>query len=186
MPLLRMATAALKGQHRSALCLTQKMGLTLGRLANASRLGWASKGLTHQDVKVLASIGQFIPRLGELDLRYNKIGDKGLMELALASARGWLPELTALSLGNCAITTKGAQAFATAVAGSSPGFLSLESVYPHDTPRIGILMTSHFCPLLSSGLSSGLSPGLSSGLSPGLSHGLVSAEPQPQRHRPRG
>lgn len=128
MPLLKLATKALRIQHQAVVALTTKVGLTLERLANASRLSWVTKGLTHKDAKVLAFVVRLLPRLSELDLRFNEIGDEGLMELASASAKGWLPELTALNLSSNGITTRGAEALASAIAGSPPAFAQLESL----------------------------------------------------------
>ena len=127
MPLLKSANAALKCQHTASLTLTDKVGLTPERLANAGRLSLPTKSLTPKHAKVIASIGRFMPHLTELDLRYNGLGDEGLMQLATASAKGSLPELTVLGLSNNRITTKGAEALASAVA-SSPAFSSLESL----------------------------------------------------------
>ena len=62
------------------------------------------------------------PRLGTLDMRFNQLGDEGLMVLASASVKGWLPNLTVLGLSNNKITTGGAKALASAAAGCPPAF----------------------------------------------------------------
>ena len=125
MSLLKSANASLKSQHAAALALTKNMGLTKERLVKAGRLSLPTKSLAPKHAKVLASIGGFMPRLTELDLRCNGLGDEGLMVLARASASGGLLTLTVLGLSNNGITTKGAAALASAVT-SSPAFSSLE------------------------------------------------------------
>ena len=118
--LLCRAAVTLRREHSSALALTKKAGLTLDRMAGARRLSWAAKSLTATDAQVLTSIFPHVPRLEELDLRSNALGDRGLLLLAAASARGHLPSLRTLSLSNNAITDEGLRAFAAAVRPTAP------------------------------------------------------------------
>ena len=116
MPLLRRAAIKMQSEHAAAVALAKKAGLTLARMACASRLSWAVKSMTAADVQVLCScVVPHVPQLEELDMRSNAIGDRGLLLLAAASARGHLPRLRTLSLSNNAITDEGATAFAAAV-----------------------------------------------------------------------
>ena len=86
------------------------MDTTLDRLATAGRLAWAKRSLTDDDIGALAALS--LPRLVEVDLRYNLIGDAGLVALAAASAAGRLPQLTNLALSNNKITDAGLESLA--------------------------------------------------------------------------
>ena len=130
MPVLRKASTAFKSQHKAAVALSARCGTTTARMGSVecARLAWSAKGLQCADMRLLAGLGRFMPRLSELDMRFNKIGDDGLMALARASAKGWLPELTVLGLSNNCITTGGAKALASVAAGSPPAFVALEQL----------------------------------------------------------
>ena len=130
MPALRKALVAVKTQHQAAWTLATKCGTTPERMgaSGCARLAWNSKKLRAADAKVLAGLCQFMPRLGTMDLRFNELGDEGLMALARASAKGYLPELTVLGLSNNKVTTGGAKALASAAAGCPPAFECLEQL----------------------------------------------------------
>ena len=130
MPTLRKALISFKAHHKASRALSTKCGTTSIRMGSAecARLAWNAKRLACADIKVLAGLGRFMPQLSELDLRFNAIGDEGLMALATASIKGWLPELTVLGLSNNSVTTGGAKALASAAAGSAPAFVTLEQL----------------------------------------------------------
>lgn len=130
MPALRKALAAVKVQHQTARALATRCGTTPERMgaSGCARLAWNSRKLQAADAKLLAGLVQFMPRLGTLDMRFNQLGDEGLMALASASVKGWLPNLTVLGLSNNKITTGGAKALASAAAGCPPAFETLEQL----------------------------------------------------------
>ena len=125
MPLLRDATARLKKERARAFALATKGGTTLARLGGASRLSWIGKELSDADVTLLAGLGEWLPRLEELDLRKNAIGDKGLAALAAASARGKWAELRVLGLASNRVAAAGAAAL---VAPPHAAFRGLEQL----------------------------------------------------------
>ena len=68
--------------------------------------------------------------LNEVDFRANRLGDDGLVALAVASARGHLPQLRVLGVCHNGVTDNGAAALASAVAGCGmpPAFAKLETL----------------------------------------------------------
>lgn len=127
MPLLRKAAIALHAHHSLALSLSRKTGLTLERLAGASRLSWHAKGLTAADMRTLALLAPFMT-LEEVDLRQNELGDAGLHALLAASAAGELPGLRTLVLSNTGASDAGALALAAAVGACPPALAGLEQL----------------------------------------------------------
>lgn len=126
LPRLKRAATALQSHHKKARALGGRIGLTLDRLGTASRLTCSQKKLTNADMATLGGIP--LPQLAEVDLRFNEIGDPGLLSLSQASVAGLLPNLDNLELSNNRITAAGAKALAAAVANlSSPAFSGLET-----------------------------------------------------------
>ena len=124
---LQRACATLQRQNSSAQRLVAKVGLTLQRLGAAGKLTWAKKSLSDFDMVSLGVIP--LPSLQEIDVRFNAIGDSGLIALAAASAAGRLPSLNALGLNNNRISDGGAIALASATSDqTSPAFGSIESL----------------------------------------------------------
>ena len=124
------ATAALVLLHSSASSLAAKARTSLAEMGSpaCSQLRWDWKDLSPSDIDVLARLSRYMPRLRELDLLGNQIGDEGLKALARASARGWLPSLRGLHIGANCITGKGVAALATALNSQPPAFWLLRQV----------------------------------------------------------
>jgi hypothetical protein len=127
LPRLQQALAALRAQHEAASRLVQKTELTLRRLGAAGKLTWPKRSLVDADAVTLGALP--LPSLVEIDLRFNQVGDRGLLALAAASAEGRLPNLGALGLSNNRVTDQGALALAAAATDiSAPAFADLESL----------------------------------------------------------
>ena len=130
MQLLRRASVGqLRSQHKAALTLCKKTGLTLDRLEKACRLSWGRKELTAQDAQLLVQLSRHLSRLEEIDLSNNDLGDAGLLALTNASVAGAFPALRVLAMPHNGISDRGARALATAAAACpSPAFLCLEQL----------------------------------------------------------
>ena len=127
-PRLRKAANSLRSRRDGARRLCHRMDTTLDRLATAGRLAWAKRSLTDDDIGALAALS--LPRLVEVDLRYNLIGDAGLVALAAASAAGRLPQLTNLALSNNKITDAGLESLAAMTDMASVESYNDDGVWP--------------------------------------------------------
>ena len=138
-PLLRMltlhedlagATRELVRLRASATSLAFKMDTTLVEMASPDSLvlRWNWRDLNPADMGVLAELCRHMPRLREIDLLGNQIGDGGAGAIAAASAQGCLPSLHSLHMGANAISGKGAAALASAASSQPPAFWRLKQL----------------------------------------------------------
>ena len=138
-PLLRMsalhedlagATRELVRLRASAASLAFNMDTTLVEMASPDRLAirWNWRDLNPADMGVLAELCRHMPRLQELDLLGNQIGDGGAGAIAAASAQGYLPSLHSVHMGANAISGKGAAALASAASRQPPAFCRLRQL----------------------------------------------------------
>lgn len=131
MPSLKKSIVALKKPRKEAKALASKVGTTLERMGSAAvaRQAWDKKGLKPADIKTfVTSVACYMPKLCELDLRANEIGDVGLKHLIDASAKGCLPKLYCLALSNNQITSSGASMLAAAALAKPAAFLGMQTL----------------------------------------------------------
>ena len=100
-----------------------KVGSSLDQVKATTRLEWHSKSLTASDCKVIAYLAASgaLPKLEELSLFSNSIGDVGMSALADALGKGALASLRELALGRNAIGDVGLQSLAHAITPVSEG-----------------------------------------------------------------
>lgn len=131
MPSLKRSSTAFKKPHKDALVFSRKVGTTLERIGSVlcARVQWDNKGLKPADVKLfVGSVACHMPKLCELDLRANALGDAGLKHLIDASAKGHLPKLYCLAISNNKITSSGVSTLTAAALAVPPTFLCMQTL----------------------------------------------------------
>ena len=115
---LQAALEVLKERHARAVALCRKLGMSCAELRVAEELGWYSKGLTADDMATLAMIlmTNGLPRLQELYLMGNSLGNAGMQALCEGLGHGAVTSLQTLYLGMNNIGPAGAEALAAALA----------------------------------------------------------------------
>jgi len=92
-----------------------RISMTCADLRDAEKLDWHDKRLTTDDMATLGLILPWIPRLKQLHLSINSLGDAGMSALCEGLGRGAAPSLLTLSLSQSKFGPVGAEALAAAL-----------------------------------------------------------------------
>ena len=111
---LEPALEVLKERHDRAVALCRKAETSCAQLRDAEGLLWFNERLTADDMATLAMIllTNGLPRLRELDLSGNFLGDAGVQALCEGLGRGTAPSLSNLKLQENRFGPAGAEALA--------------------------------------------------------------------------
>jgi len=114
---LQAALEVLKERHEKAAALCRKVGTSCVELRGAEELYWTCKVLTADDMATIGTLLRTngLPRLHELFLDNNRLGDSGMQALCEGLGRGAAPSLRRLRLAGNQFGPAGAEALATAL-----------------------------------------------------------------------
>jgi hypothetical protein len=116
---LRTATRALlpplKTGHEAAAALCRKLGMSCKALCEAKEVYCHRKGLTVDELKLLATLGSVLPALERLYLCEPSAGPDGVQQLAEGLGAGAPPAVAGLYIAGTHVGDAGASALAAAL-----------------------------------------------------------------------